>query len=336
MPMIGGLYSGVDYEASHPSNMDGIINGYVTQNQKDRIVCVLMMPDMITDYMITGDKENMPVYDVPFSGSTVSIGNYVPRNNKLLCYPYVFLAVDTTTESKEFRYELFGNRSVNFRAYFLISPNPELILCPMNYNGSGDNTGFKGGANFTENVKLTGYPQCAMSINSYEAWLAQNSGNMYLMSAGAGIATVGGIMSGNVPAILGGVGTMGKMIADAARESSQGSTSRGNTCASAIAVAGGLVPYFKEMGITEETAAMLDDYFDRFGYACNRVKIPVRNNRPRWTYIKTKNCAIKGGVPVEYAKKICEIYDAGITWWNMGAAGTVVGDYSQNNRPVSS
>lgn len=334
MPMVGGLYSGVEYRPNPPSSMDAQISEYVSENQKDRIVCVLMLPELITDYLIGEDVEEMPVFDATFSGSTVTIGNYVPRNKKLLSYPYAFLTVDTTTEAKEFRYELFGNRQVAFRAFFLISPNPEVVICPLNYNGSGGSTGFRGGANFSENVKLTGYPQCAMSINSYEAWLAQNSGNMYLMSAGAGIATVGGIMSGNVPAILGGVGTMGKMVADAARESSHGSTSRGNTCASAIAVAGGLVPYFKEMGVTEETAAMLDDYFDRFGYICNRVKVPVRNNRPHWTYLKTKDCTIHGGVPVEYAKKICEIYDKGITWWNMSGLGSTVGDYSQNNAPV--
>lgn len=335
MPKISGMYSGVTYTVLEASGMDDVVADMVSQNQKDRICSIFMLPGALWRWIQGEDKEEILQLDA--TGLNVgdpAIGSYTPRNKKLLCYPYKFVTVDTTTEAKEYKIELFDSRTVSFRAYFLLTPNPEMVVCPINYNKSA--ASWKGGANFTENVKLTGFPQCAMSIDSYAAWLAQNSGSMYLAAAGAGVATVGGIMTGNVPAILGGVGTMGKMVADAARESSAGSTSRGNVCSNAIAVAGGLVIYVKVMGVKEETARMLDDYFDRFGYVCNRVKIPTRNNRPHWTYVKTKNCAIHGGVPAEYAKKICSIYDNGITWWNqVSAGGSTVGDYSQNNSPAS-
>lgn len=333
MGVVSGIYSGVKYEVLTPSTMDDVIDTLVTQNQKDRICNIMMVPRLMWEWFESDESEEMGYFDATINIQDMVIGAYTPRNKKLLCYPYKFTAVDTTTEAKDYKIELFHDRVVKFRCYFLVSPNPEVIVCPMDYNGSGDSTAFKNGTNFTENVKMSGYPQCAMSIDSYAAWLSQNYYTMMLSAAGAGVATVGGIMSGNVPALLGGVGAMGKMVADAARESAKGSTSRGTACSSAIAAAGGLVIYVKIMGVKEETARMLDDYFDKYGYICNKIKVPGITNRPHWSYVKTKNCTIKGGVPVNYAKRICEIFDAGITWWRNPAD---FGDYSKNNTPIYS
>ena len=68
-----------------------------------------------------------------------------------------------------------------------------------------------------------------------------------------------------------------------------------------------------------------------FGYATRRCKKPNRNSRPHWNYVKTVGATVTGSVPADDMKKICSIYDNGITFWKNGSE---VGDYSLDNSPV--
>ena len=71
---------------------------------------------------------------------------------------------------------------------------------------------------------------------------------------------------------------------------------------------------------------------DRYGYACEEIKVPNRNVREHWTYCKTRDCNIVGSIPVESMSNIKKIYNKGITFW-MQAAN--VGNYTLNNAPVT-
>ena len=70
------------------------------------------------------------------------------------------------------------------------------------------------------------------------------------------------------------------------------------------------------------------DYFDMFGYATHRVKIPNRSIRPHWNYVKTNGCVLRGNAPADDVRKICTIYDDGITFWKNGDE---IGNYSLDN-----
>lgn len=85
---------------------------------------------------------------------------------------------------------------------------------------------------------------------------------------------------------------------------------------------------FMEKHITTEYAAIIDGYFDKFGYAQNKFGIPNRTARKSWTYIQTKGCTIYGEVPADTAVEIEQIYDSGITFWD---PNKIMGDYSQDN-----
>lgn len=100
--------------------------------------------------------------------------------------------------------------------------------------------------------------------------------------------------------------------------------------------------------IKKEYAEAIDDYFDRYGYACRRNKKPFRVARKYWTYTKTVNCTLlaqawdgaetsiisgEGGLAQDDAQAICNIYNTGITFWRYDADnGVDVGNYSQDNR----
>lgn len=106
-------------------------------------------------------------------------------------------------------------------------------------------------------------------------------------------------------------------------------TARGLMQASSVLQASGeLAFYAHKMCIKKEYAVILDDYFDRYGYKCNRMKTPNRNVRPHWTYTKTVGCTITARCPADAEAAICSIYDSGITFWRYGDE---VGNYSLDN-----
>lgn len=88
-----------------------------------------------------------------------------------------------------------------------------------------------------------------------------------------------------------------------------------------------------QMTIKSEFARIIDEYFSRFGYACHRIKVPNRNARLNWTYVKTIGCEIVGNLPSDSIVKIKSIYDNGITFWNDGLN---VGHYGDFSNPVLS
>ena len=85
------------------------------------------------------------------------------------------------------------------------------------------------------------------------------------------------------------------------------------------------------MSITRTSAKSIDDYFTKYGYATRRLKIPNRNSRPHWNYVKTIGMELNNNeCPTDDARKICAIYDKGITFWKNASE---VGDYSLDNSP---
>lgn len=88
---------------------------------------------------------------------------------------------------------------------------------------------------------------------------------------------------------------------------------------------------FEHKCITEEFARIIDDYFDRFGYAYHRLGTLSFRNRPEWTFIQTRACDIHGNFPQNVAKHLDAILNKGITFW---VDARHVADYSYNNSPV--
>lgn len=84
----------------------------------------------------------------------------------------------------------------------------------------------------------------------------------------------------------------------------------------------------RQFGLTYENARKIDQYFDKYGYAWNRVYTPERQNRKHWSYLKTVGCNIKGNMNQADLMTIKGIYDNGITTWNNLEE---VGNYSLDN-----
>lgn len=97
--------------------------------------------------------------------------------------------------------------------------------------------------------------------------------------------------------------------------------------------------------IREDYAQRIDDFFDMYGYAQNRIMAPYRNTRKHWTYLKTKGALFQNlNVPSAEMAAIQRLYDGGIRWWKDGDAiggyydpvtpgGTVL--MNEDNTPIS-
>lgn len=338
---VGGVFTGCNFISmplteANAEAMSQFIND-LTDINKDGVICnIVLCP---TDFVPT-TKQNARTQDVSIARPT-KCGAYTPRNKKLLTAPYTFLCVDALNESQNYRYEWSSDDNyIKFHMVASFTPNPTANIYPLNYNGAYPDTLGNNVINPTESVTIEGFPQCSYSIDSFRAWLAQRAAGDILgiansaVTAGAGMAisenpmrSVGGqSMTGH--GILG----MGQGIVSSIIEATKGARAHGANTADADVVAREKDIYFKRMNIAPEYAIIVDDFFDRYGYACNRVKIPNRAARERWTYCKTRDCNLENSAaPVDDLRKIKEIYDNGITWWKNPDE---VGKYNLSNAPL--
>lgn len=324
---LAGVYSGLNVlEFDGPTNANIFLSRVVSKNKIDGVLAIYMSPAQVG---------NTP-WDKPLTSVAVvqkgydSLNGYVPRNKKLFTYPYNLLHLVTDTGSSDLRFENFSTSVCAFNVYSVPIPSPTFVAAPIGYQGEAD-------ANLEYRVTVSEYPQCAWVNDTYAAWLAQNTGTLAAragsaaLSAGVGIA--GSILTGNPMAAIGGItsavndvfSTVGQMH-DISTKAPQ---SNGTQTTMADFSCGAKTILAKHYTIKKEFAAIIDDFFDMFGYATHRVKVPNRNVRPHWTYTKTKGCIIVGGIPADASKKIISIYNNGITFWKNG---NEVGNYSLDNR----
>lgn len=83
-----------------------------------------------------------------------------------------------------------------------------------------------------------------------------------------------------------------------------------------------------EVDINAKDAQIIDEFFDKYGYQTNRLKVPNISGRKAWNYVKTRDCEIVGNIPASIKTSIIDIFNTGITFWK---DGDKVGDYSQDN-----
>lgn len=86
-----------------------------------------------------------------------------------------------------------------------------------------------------------------------------------------------------------------------------------------------------DVDVNAKDAEIIDEYFSKYGYQTNRLKVPNISGRPQWNYVKTKDCEIIGNIPAATKANIIDIFNSGITFWKNGDN---IGNYSLNNQIV--
>ena len=126
------------------------------------------------------------------------------------------------------------------------------------------------------------------------------------------------------------------LVAQVKTASTQPNHARGQQSSSVFCAMGYQGFHYMTYRIQGQFARIIDDFFSMFGYKTNRLKIPNRNGRKAWNYVKTCGCTLTGSAPADVTAALVQIYDRGITFWrcidlSAGNPFTRVGDYTLDN-----
>lgn len=294
------------------------------------------------------------------SSTPSTLDGYTPKNAKVKQYPYLYLGYNPPQgTSKVFRYEDFTSGTPSYKMISEINPNPSVYFIPQNYRG-------KSGDSLSDNVSLNGYPQLASKIDTYNSWLAENTGIINVQTNQATTNALLDIYSA-VPQLASGIGGMAS--GGASGDASNLLSDFGSTINAGMNITRTRVNYdyaiqminaqrqkqallpdsvslggsnatllgydlmddniFTTYSIRYQFAKRIDDFFSMYGYATNELKVPNLNNRPKWNYVKTLGANILGNIPQEDMNTIKAIFDNGVTLWHDTSHFL---DYSQTNK----
>lgn len=289
--------------------------------------------------LVPATKEG--VYEITTKSLTkpTKIGGlgYTPRNKKLLTAPYCYFNISNNAGSSvPYNYEDFSQNTFQFKVEGTFGASGNTKAIPVNYKKFATNENA-----LDYSISGAKFPICSWKSDSYTNWLTQNAVNMQTEWTGTAIsggltmlgsAYQGGLLgfgSGVISAVGDLIGTareqhMAKTRANMIPDQVKGNLNAGDFVWAKYRSMFTYLP----MSIKEQQARIIDEYFDQFGYKCNRVKIPNINGRRNWNFVKTVGCYIEANIPQDDLQEIKSMFDRGITFWHNPAT---FADYSQSN-----
>lgn len=311
------------------SDLKACVKMFNKEGHGDYINCIYCVPRacLSGSYTLYGDYNfkmyqnvTMKFYDSATLNTTNKLAdNYQPRNLKLLNYPYRYVQMSNLNGSiANYHYEDFKSPStgelgtyMHFTLQGCASVGCDIKVFPNNYKGIQDN--------YDEGLTYGKLPVGSWTSDAFTNWLTNNAVNISvgfisdIASIGVGVATApeGGGM-GIVSGVTGIANKIGQIYEHSQQPpQAEGATNVGNSMYSW----GHSCMMFKHMSIRSQYAKIIDDFFDVFGYATHRVKVPNKAHRQNWWYTKTIDCNITGNVPNDYMNQIKGAYNNGITFW---------------------
>lgn len=326
-----GVYSGNAYYAYNGSSgVNTFIDDLNTLGKTDAINNIFLMPTYLIPSgnsapIVASGSPNPNSIDKQLDKNNSDLDGYVPRNKKLLSYPYNFLLVKAgTDETAIFRPEYFSDP--NIMEFFITSdlgPSPTVFLIPKNYKGNPEN--------FEELMTLKDYPICDWTSDIYKIWKAQNAVSSKVAIAGSALSLISGMATGNAIGMASGAISMAQSIGQFYEKSVIPNADHGHAGGGGNVAIGNQNFNFYYKTIRAEFAQIIDNYFDRYGYKVNQLKVPNFRTRLNWNYLKTHECNISGNIPNNDLSKIHSIFNQGITFWHNDAVGQYTG---RDNSPI--
>lgn len=284
---------------------------------------------------------------VSFQRNILKVGNnYEPKNKKLYCYPYSYLLVSNNAGcEKIYKYEDFAGQTsispmISFDILASICPGCNIKLVPLNYKNDTDSTRNR---NYLESIQCAKYPIGGWIGDVYTNWLTSNGINIAGMRFGVteaktltgGLEAAIGLATKNPLTIASGIGNVVGALETDYRQKMMPDSSNGNVGASDVMFAlKKIAPTFYRMSIKDENAKVIDDYFTRFGYKVNSLKVPNITGRTYFNYVEIapNEEGISGNIPPTFKSEVNSILRNGVTIWHNH---TNIGNYSVNNEIVS-
>lgn len=273
--------------------------------------------------------------------------DYVPKNNKLFCWPYHFFTITTMDgQSYDFKYEdiiesdpIPGNAEMKFSFKFAFGPNPTYFMFPQYYMKHENNIDY--------GVKLTGFPQCNWNFGVWENYYAQQDTNIALSMLASALGSANQAASGVMNSSGGSKGSLAASAGMSIAQAGLGAVQAGLSTFGGLSVVksqpdqsrgasnvGGVNYNIETMDfwiihkrLHWGYVVKIDDYFTKFGYRVNSTGVPNLHTRKYWNYLKLDQPSVTGNMPVGDMRMIKQILSNGITFWHT----TDVGNYDLNN-----
>lgn len=326
----------------------------------ENVVSVVIFPKIMTAHLDDSSDPGQIVGQLP-SGTFTATGwqdtydGYAPKNKKVNSYPFKYLLMtDGNGTSVPLRREFFAHSTMEFEWFASATSTGELMCYPLDYKGMAKD--------YNDKIVIGNFPQCAFSIDSYRAWVAQGgmailannltntnlalesamaqtvAGGAVSIAAGATRSPMAGAMAG-MNAISGIIGQ--SISAGYTKEIAQNNADLqfelakakpdvvlGSTSDSIMNQSKSLDVYIYEVGCTADEAKRIDDFFEVFGYTQNCIDTPVydpnASNNGKHMFVKTRAACCSGAAPAEILAAVNKILDGGITFWK---AGVAIGNY---------
>lgn len=352
---------------------NAVIEAVTKANKADGIVSITMYPKFFMNWSITGDLatglvphtvDSIPAFTGTFDG-------YKPKNNKLYTAPFCGVYVDNLQgNAANYAYEYFENRKPKFNIVGVVNGNLECASIPLNYKGLPTNFqeslimgGFPQCAWNVDTFKAwiaqnkyaiaAGVANTAISTAARVGAAVATGGLSEIAAAPAAAGTnvvsfpnayqppTGGGSGGGITgaAINAGSNILNdtiNLVAQVKTASTQPNHARGQQSSSVFCAMGYQGFHYMPYRIQGQFAKIIDDFFSMYGYKTNRLKVPNRNGRKAWNYVKTCGCNLTGSAPADVTASLVNIYDKGITFWrcidlSTGNPFNRVGNYSLDN-----
>lgn len=352
---------------------NAIIEAATKANKADGIVSIIMYPKFFMNWSITGDLATGLVPDTVDSipAFTGTFDGYKPKNNKLYTAPFCGVYVDNLQgNAANYAYEYFTDRKPTFNIVGAVNGNLECASIPINYKGLPTNfqeSLLMGGfpqcawnvdtfkAWIAQNKYAIAAGVATTTIDTVkQVALAATGVGMAGEVAGMSAAMTGAGSAQTIQAVGQYANAYQNMqnvsynaqgdvlnktinlVAQVKTASTQPNHARGQQSSSVFCAMGYQGFHYMPYRIQGQFARIIDDFFSMYGYKTNRLKVPNRNGRKAWNYVKTCGCTLTGSAPADVTAALVQIYDRGITFWrcidlSTGNPFTRVGNYSLDN-----
>lgn len=349
-----GIYTGLGYYRYNNSEaIDIILEIFANYAKTKAINGIFMAPKWLAPY-VSGtilseviQSDTPATYDITIN-KNYTLNGYNPVNNKLKCFPYnYFLVSNNVGQNAILHYEKFSTSNMGFTVRGVLNPGCSINLTPNNYNGSVSSD--------IDAIQLGKFPICNFQNDMYTNWLTQNSINILgqtLTTDDLNIASdiLGGISGGITNLATGNMLGLGMTVANTFQSTARSlmqkkqhnmippSTVGQLNSADVNVASGNNTFHFYKMSVKYEYARIIDQFFTRYGYQVNQLKVPNRTGRTNWNFVKIgdgENIVKPNGtisVPMESETVINQIYRNGTTVWHNHDN---IGNYNLSNTIVS-
>lgn len=354
-----GLYQGAKpYAFTNPATAGHFLDNLNKAGAAESVCAVFMFPEDYIDFNdathevtpFNSPKKSQRRYVAP-----KNCGNgYVPRNKKLLTFPYSYTMISGMNGS-ELTVQYEKNRNINngftidIEQVIPFDPTSSAFISIPLYDGSEDGTTDINGEYL---LSTSCSPQISWVYGAYQNWMAQNKDILdaqtfnrnqraFYIAGGAAMGLVAAaLVTGPIGMVALGAGALTAIGAELNKQ--QGERTQTAEIESQKKIPNHVMSastdnnlfainhegfIIRSKSLMEDYARSLDDFFDQFGYEVDRLKVPNRTGRPSWNYVKTVAANVGGNIPADRLALLNRCLDNGITFWHTSD----VGNYSLSN-----